>query len=271
MPSYVITGVSRGLGFEFLRQLCQDSGNTVIGLVRDKPSTDKRVADELKAPSNVHVLQADITDYSSLEKAVAAVSEITGGSLDYLVANAGFVSTWDAYDPIGVLGQSPQKLEEDFLRSFRTNVIANIHLINLFMPLILRGRVKKVIHVSTGHADLDPIKDYDADVASGYAMSKAAMNVAVAKFSAQYRKDGVLFISISPGVVDTGHHADATPEQMQSLGIMGQKFMKYAPHFRGPIPADESIRAVVSVWEKASVEKGDGGSYVSHYGNKQWL
>jgi hypothetical protein len=34
---------------------------------------------------------------------VDEVAKITGGSLDYLIANAGHVSHWDAYDGIGVL------------------------------------------------------------------------------------------------------------------------------------------------------------------------
>lgn len=146
------------------------------------------------------------------------------------------MSHWDAYDPIGVLyvspsplfpapcipefgqegthiakthrGNKPQELEADLLKSFKVNVVANIHLFNLFMPLILKGQVRKVITLSTGSADLDPIRLFDSELGPGYAISKAATNVAVAKFSAQYRKDGVLFMSICPGVVETGHHAD---------------------------------------------------------------
>ena len=86
----------------------------------------------------------------------------------------------------------------------KTNVIGNIHLYNLFMPLILKGKVKKVICITTGMADLELINDYDLVVGSLYASSKAAMNVVTAKFSAQYKKDGVLFLGICPGMVDVG-------------------------------------------------------------------
>jgi NAD(P)-dependent dehydrogenase (short-subunit alcohol dehydrogenase family) len=94
------------------------------------------------------------------------------------------------------------------LKSFKVNVVSNVHLINLFMPLILAGNAKKVIALSTGMADLDPINNFEVQVAPGYAISKAAMNVAMGKFHAQYKKDGVLCMSICPGVVETGHFKD---------------------------------------------------------------
>ncbi|KAI0413438.1 NAD(P)-binding protein [Xylaria grammica] len=270
MPSYVITGVSKSWGFEFLRQLSQDPTNLVIGIVRDKASTDNRVAVELSGRPNIHILQADITDFNALQKAAIDAAKITDGSLDYLVANAGYVSHWDAYDPIGVLGEKPQELEEDLMKCLKINVVGNIHLFNLFMPLILKGNAKKVVALSSGHADLDSINAFDNEVAALYSISKAAINVAVAKFSAQYKKQGVLFISISPGMVEVGHFKDATPAQMQSLGGMLQKFQQYNPEFSGPMSPDASVRAVISVREKASVQNGDGGSFVSHHGNKTW-
>ncbi|KAL7944098.1 hypothetical protein V8C42DRAFT_358778 [Trichoderma barbatum] len=271
MPSYVVTGASRGLGFEFVRQLSSDPNNTVIGLVRDKAAADQVVARELAGRSNIRILQADITDYDAVKKSVAATAKITGGSLDYLIANAAYVSEFDAYDPIGALGNTPNELEEDLLKSFKVNVVSNIHLFNLYMPLILSGNAKKVIALSTGMADLDSMNKFELQVAPGYSISKAAMNAAIGKFHAQYKKDGVLFMSISPGVVDTGHYNNATPEQMGKVGAMFQNFVTYNPNFKGPASPEAAVKDVISVWQNASIEGGSGGSYVSHHGNKKWL
>ncbi len=52
---------------------------------------------------------------------------------------------------------------------------------------------------------------------------------------------------------------------------LAAKFVQAYPHFKGPISPEESVKSVLAVVENASVERGDGGSYVSHYGNKQWL
>jgi hypothetical protein len=108
--------------FEFLRQISSNPENTVVGLVRDKAATDKKIASELDNRQNIHIVQGDMTDYASLkvlgiigtsylcrigwqydQKAVEDTAEITGGALDYVIANAAWQSTWSAYDPIGVL------------------------------------------------------------------------------------------------------------------------------------------------------------------------
>lgn len=106
------------------------------------------------------------------------------------------------------------------LKSFQINVVSNIHLINQFMPLILAGNARKVIALSTGMADLDPINQYELDTAPGYAISKAAMNVAIGKFHAQYKKQGVLCMSICPGAVETGHFKNGTSFFLSYISLM---------------------------------------------------
>lgn len=78
------------------------------------------------------------------------------------------------------------------------------------MPLVLKSKAqtKRVITITTGVADLDLTNDVEVDIGSLYGASKAAMNLIVAKFSVQYKKDGVLFMGISPGLVETGHYVD---------------------------------------------------------------
>jgi hypothetical protein len=51
---------------------------------------------------------------------------------------------------------------------------------------------------------------------------------------------------------------------------MVASFMKYQPNFGGPITPEQSVELMLKVVEKATVEKY-GGSFVSQFGNKQWL
>jgi NAD(P)-dependent dehydrogenase (short-subunit alcohol dehydrogenase family) len=105
-------------------------------------------------------------------------------------------------------GNKPQELKADLKKLLDINVVANIHLYNLFMPLILKGPTKKVIVISSGFVDTELTNNYDLDGSALYSISKAATNMATAKFSAQYEKDGVLFLSICPGSVEVGHYVN---------------------------------------------------------------
>ena len=62
-----------------------------------------------------------------------------------------------------------------------------------------------------------------------------------------------------------------TPEQENALGGMLAKFKAYSPSFEGPASPPASIKDVLSVVEKCSIQNGDGGAYLSHFGTKQWI
>jgi hypothetical protein len=61
------------------------------------------------------------------------------------------------------------------------------------------------------------------------------------------------------------------PEDVEKAQILIAKFAAYAPHFQRPLTPEESVKAVVDVIEKSSIEGGAGGAFISHLGNKQWL
>ena len=98
----------------------------------------------------------------------------------------------------------PDGLVRDLQNSFNVNVIGPIQTVNAFIPLLRNGIEKKVITISTGVADPDLINRLELAVSAPYAISKAGVNMAVAKFSALYKREGILFMAISPGLVDTG-------------------------------------------------------------------
>jgi short-subunit dehydrogenase involved in D-alanine esterification of teichoic acids len=62
-------------------------------------------------------------------------------------------------------------MEDELNSSFKTNVIGNMHLFSLAMPLVLKGSAKKVIATSSGLADLDLISKYDVAYSVPYVIS----------------------------------------------------------------------------------------------------
>jgi len=70
-------------------------------------------------------------------------------------------------------------------------------------------------------------------------------------------------------------HADVwvfvvSEENLKKVAGLAAKFAKYAPHFKGAMTIEESVQAILSVIENATIAK-NGGLMVSHLGTKQWL
>ncbi|KAJ5503933.1 Short-chain dehydrogenase/reductase SDR [Penicillium fimorum] len=282
MSSYLITGASRGLGFEFVRHLAQNPDNTVIGLVRNKAAADSKAKEE--GLHNVHMVEAQYTDLASLKKAAEVVKDITAGALDYLVNNAASISHVTQFKTLGDFDDDFETLEKDLLESLEMNLLGVIKTIHAFLPLIQNGKGKKVISISTGMADIDLINATEIAFSAPYAIGKGALNVAVAKYNALYNKEGILFLAISPGYVSTERNNGISkpvsgdcygyappPEDAEKVAALVGKFVEYAPHLKGPMTPEESVTAVLSVIDKASIANGDGGAFISHLGNKQWL
>ncbi|KAF8194285.1 hypothetical protein K438DRAFT_1719617 [Mycena galopus ATCC 62051] len=262
MPSYVVTGASKGIGLEFVTQLSTNSENAVFAVVRNKAT-----ATELNDLSrkNVTILEADVTDAKALEAAATEVSKVTGGTLDYLINNAGKTNhpgfTLDAFP-------SPEALEHDLFNNFKNNTVSAIHSINAFLPLLRKGSGKKVLVLSTGLADLDATVTAGARGAVLYSISKAALNMVVAKYAAQFKPEGFVFLAISPGIVATSMAPNPT-DSLEELKMMGPVLAKIAPDFKGPITPEESVKMQLEVLNRWTVE--ETGAFVSHFGNKQWV
>ena len=262
MAIHVVVGASRGIGYQFLKHFSADPSNKVIGIVRTPANVEEQIRkDNLQ---NVTILSADLTDYSSLLAAAEAAKRITGGVVDYLWNNAGYVSP--VTDNTFFTDYSPEDyntLTDDLRLSFETNVTGVINSTNAFLPLVQKSTIKKVITLSTGLADDSLTRDYGIWEGAVYSASKAATNTVIAKYDARYRSEGILFLSISPGVVNTGH-----PQREDSQ--MGAKFYAYQPQVRVLEPS-ESVEYMVKVADAATA-KSDGGQFYSHLGKgEKWL
>ena len=61
----------------------------MFGLVRNKAGS-KALLEFAATRKNVHLVEADLSDYKSLQKAADEVGKLTSGTLDNLVNNAAF-------------------------------------------------------------------------------------------------------------------------------------------------------------------------------------
>lgn len=236
--------------------------------MRNKAAAEARFAND--GVTNINLLSADITDASAIQATADATAKITGGSLDLLINNAG-ISGDDESAFMTLQDMSPEEVRKYFTASFDANVVGVAITTNAFLPLIRKGGAKKVITISTGMAEMDFTVGFGIANATAYSISKSGTNMLVAKYHASLgESEGILFLAISPGLVDTSEGRPMPPEAVEGFQKMAAKFAVHAPHFTGPITPEESVRLCDAVIEKATVGTF-GGGFVSQFGNKQWL
>eukprot|EP00052_Salpingoeca_macrocollata_P017650 m.144097 g.144097 ORF g.144097 m.144097 type:complete len:267 (-) comp20450_c0_seq1:94-894(-) len=97
MSQALVTGGNKGIGLAAVKLLAQGGFDKVFLGARDASRGQDAVKELEKAGvGNVEVVQLDVTDDGSAEKAAAAVK--AAGGLDVLVCNAGIAWRGDAFD-----------------------------------------------------------------------------------------------------------------------------------------------------------------------------
>ncbi|HEX8820010.1 MAG TPA: SDR family NAD(P)-dependent oxidoreductase, partial [Archangium sp.] len=134
---YAITGASRGLGLEFVRQLL-NRGDSIDAGVRSP--ADARQLQGLSRDSRgrlrVHAL--DVSNPRSVAGFAAEVGQ--GEPLDVLINNA------------GVFGKNEYlgRLDfEDMASTFTTNALGPLRLTSALLPALRRGSARRIIHITS--------------------------------------------------------------------------------------------------------------------------
>lgn len=194
MPSVFITGASRGLGLEFVRQYAA-AGWTVTAACRD-PGHAPALAE-----LGVETVALDLSDSASI---LRAADSLAGRSFDVLLSNAGI---YGEHQQFGALS------EDEWGRVFHVNAIAPLKLAEAFLPHILAGQKKLMVFLTSR---MGSIADNSSGGAYIYRSSKAALNAAVKSLSIDLEPQGVTTLLLHPGWVKTdmgGPNATLTPER----------------------------------------------------------
>ncbi|KAI0696852.1 NAD-P-binding protein [Cerioporus squamosus] len=266
MTSYAVIGASRGVGLEYVRQLAAKPSSTVFAVVRSAAkSTHLQAA--VKSLKNVHVLEADVADYASLEKAAKQVAAVTGGKLDYLIHNAARLES--EADQKGIEAYpNMDELDADFIASFKINALGVIHSISAFLPLLRAGPTKKIVVISSPGADPKIVRKSGLADVVGYACSKAAGLMATTKYALKLRDEGFIVVAVSPGLVDNsgtvGENGDPSVHAVfeQLAGLLSK-------NFGVPVPLEtpeQSVSAQVELID--GLKPSDNGLFLEHTGGE---
>jgi len=197
----LVTGGTAGLGLAIVRALAARGAR--VAFVARKPEGVERVARDL---AGTHGIVGDVARKDDIYPiALQALGEL--GGLDVLINNA------------SDLGPASLRLLadtdcEDLERALAANLLGPFRLTKAVLGALSasarEGHGAVVVNVSSDAA----VNAYPAWGA--YSTSKAALRHMTAIWNAELEVDGVRFLSVDPGDMDTALHAQAVPDADRS-------------------------------------------------------
>jgi NAD(P)-dependent dehydrogenase (short-subunit alcohol dehydrogenase family) len=213
MKHVIITGTSRGIGFE-LAKLFSEKGHKVLAISRNtKPLTD------INHP-NITTLSVDVSQNNDLKK-VAEFVENNWKKVDILINNAGKLIN----KPFTAL------TTEDFLEVYKVNVFGVAELTKNMIPFLQKG--SHVMTISSMGGIQGSMKFPGL---AAYSSAKGAVITLSELLAEEFKEQQIAFNVLAIGAVQTEMLAEAFPdykaplsasemaEYMYEFAINGNKF-----------------------------------------------
>lgn len=189
MRQCLVTGANRGLGLAFCRELLA-RGAHVVACCRDPRGADELNALAAAQPDRLQLETLDVADAA----AIAALPERIADRLprlDLLINNAGILISGERFGNVEA---------DDLARSFAVNAVAPLLLTQVLAGLLRRGHQPHVLCISS---QIGSIAQSTRFRTVSYAMSKAALNMAVKRLDAELSQHGVIVTAMHPGWLKT--------------------------------------------------------------------
>ncbi len=195
----VVTGTSRGIGYELVKAFSLNSAHTIFSLSRNASQLEKLKKECLALNGSAKVISVpcDISDGVSLSKGVDAILK-TVSSIDILINNAGAIVN----KPFTSI--SAKELEY----VYNVNVFSAVHLIQQLLPSMEKETRTHIVNISSMGGVQGSAKFAGL---SAYSSSKAAM-VCLTECLAEELKDKNISINcLALGAVQTEMLQEAFP------------------------------------------------------------
>lgn len=181
MPTALIIGASRGIGYEFARQYRADGWRTI--------ATARREEDLAKLTGlGCEAIRLDVTN---AEQCAAFAWKLDDERIDVAVLNAG------VYGPKTTGLEAPS--EQDFDTVMHTNVLAAMRLLPIIGPAVVNARGKLAVISS----DMGSIAERTSASGWLYRASKAALNSVLVDTAHVLGTEQATCITFNPGWVQT--------------------------------------------------------------------
>ena len=212
MKNIIITGTSRGIGYEMALQFA-NAGHQVLAISRKTPQV-------LMEHENITCLSIDISDENQLQQVQNFVSK-TWKKVDVLIHNAG-----------SLLHKNFTEITtQEFQNIYKVNVFAVAELTKICIPFMEKG--SHVVTISSMGGIQGSMKFAGL---SAYSSSKGAVITLSELLAEEYKENGIAFNVLALGAVNTemlqeafpGYEAPISAKEMAdyifNFALTGNKF-----------------------------------------------
>jgi len=183
----LITGASKGIGFELVRKMAIDPGNLIIAVSRNVKPLLSYVKE-----NNTHSilpLKADITSPVQRKKIFQTIKSLAL-SVDIIINNAG-----------EIVNKPFEKISEADLKSvYNTNVFAPFMLIQTLLPLFNKKRKNHIVNISSMGGFQGSSKFPGL---SAYSSSKSALSGLTECLAEEFKNKSISVNCLAIGAVQT--------------------------------------------------------------------
>lgn len=193
----IITGASKGIGYETVKILARDPGNRIVAVSRSSEGLEKliRECSEIPGGGKVYSIPFDLVEGNFEEMLLPAVLDRMN-SIDVLVNNAGMLIS----KPFALLS------DNDFDRIFAANVKSAVKLIRLMLPYFSSG--SHIVNISS-MGGFQGSKKFPG--LSLYSSSKGALAVLTECIAEEFKEQNIKANCLALGSAQTEMLAEAFP------------------------------------------------------------
>jgi NAD(P)-dependent dehydrogenase (short-subunit alcohol dehydrogenase family) len=252
----IVTGSSTGIGYETSIALARDGFLTYATMRNlNKAESIKSVATRESLP--IRVKQLDVTDDMSVKNAVQTISSETGGRIDVLVNNAGYVLS-GAFEDLAI---------DEIKTQYETNFFGLIRTTQAVLPIMRTQKSGIIVNISSGAGRFG----YPGH--SAYISTKFAVEGLSESISYELEPFGIRVVIVEPGVIRTNivNTMVVAMKSQDPNSPYSQMMQKMANTFEVLMKNSSSPDLVSNVVLKAVKDENPTLRYLAGNDVEQWL
>jgi NAD(P)-dependent dehydrogenase (short-subunit alcohol dehydrogenase family) len=214
----LVTGTSSGIGAAIAARLAKD-GHTVFGTHR---------APAGKGADGIERLELDVCSDDSAKRCVEAFLQRTGGRIDVLINNAGYLQA-GAIEEVSL-----QQAHEQF----ETNYFGVVRLVRAVLP-VMRAQKSGLLATTSSLAGLVPLPFW-----GHYNASKFAVEGLMESLRHELKPLGIQVALVEPGSIKTPFYSQPQCAAMAEYSPWRDRFFKAMKGFEEKAPGPEVVAEV---------------------------